>query len=107
MAFLHGWEFYKFESHWAPDALTPTLGGMLADLVLEPAMQSEGTLARALGWLVGTGPGAGMSLLMIFFGLCTMLTLLSGYLVRRVRNIEVLLPDHDQSSPVDSDMAPA
>jgi hypothetical protein len=92
---------------WAPDALTPALGGMLADLVMEPAMQSEGALARALGWLVGTGPGAGMSLLMIFFGLCTMLTLLSGYLVRRVRDIEAILPDHDQSPPVDSDVVTA
>jgi DHA3 family macrolide efflux protein-like MFS transporter len=87
---------------WAPDALTPVLGGALADLVMEPAMRPEGVLAGALGWLAGTGPGAGMSLLMIFFGLCTMLTMLSGYLIRRVRNIEAILPDHDQLPSVES-----
>jgi DHA3 family macrolide efflux protein-like MFS transporter len=87
---------------WAPDALTPVLGGVLADLVMEPAMRSESVLASALGWLVGTGPGAGMSLLMIFFGLCTMLTLLSGYLIQRVRNIQEILPDHDQLPAVES-----
>jgi len=81
---------------WAPDALTPVPGGALADLVMEPAMRSEGRLANLLGWLVGTGPGAGMSLLMTFFGLCTMLTLLSGYFVPRIRNMEEILPDHDQ-----------
>jgi hypothetical protein len=81
---------------WAPDALTPVLGGLLADLVMEPAMQSEGGLARLLGGLVGTGPGTGMSLIMIFFGLCTIVTLLSGYLVPHIRKMEEILPDHDQ-----------
>lgn len=81
---------------WAPDALTPVLGGLLADLVMEPAMRTEGGLARLLGRLVGTGPGAGMSLIMVFFGVCTILTLLAGYLVPHIRNMEQILPDHDQ-----------
>lgn len=83
---------------WAPDALTPVLGGLLADLVMEPAMRSEGGLARLLGGLVGTGPGAGMSLIMIFFGLCTILVLLSGYLAPHIRNMDEILPDHDQDN---------
>jgi predicted MFS family arabinose efflux permease len=37
------------------------LGGLLADRVFEPAMAVGGPLAGALGWLVGTGPGAGMA----------------------------------------------
>lgn len=85
---------------WAPDALTPVLGGLLADLVMEPAMRSEGSVALLLGRLVGTGPGAGMSLIMIFFGLCTIVTLLSGYLAPHIRNMEAILPDHDQLQEV-------
>jgi len=81
---------------WAPDALTPILGGLLADRVMEPAMQSQGWLADTFGWMVGKSPGSGMSLMMIGFGLLTLLTLLSGFLVPSVRNIEDILPDHDQ-----------
>jgi len=81
---------------WAPDMITPLLGGALADYVMEPAMQSGGWLPTAFGWLVGTGPGSGMALIMIFFGLLTILAMLSGYLFPTVRNMEDILPDHDQ-----------
>jgi hypothetical protein len=81
---------------WAPDMVTPLVGGALADYIMEPAMQSEGWLPAAFGWLVGTGPGSGMGLQMIFFGLLTIVTLLSGYLFPQVRNMEQILPDHDQ-----------
>jgi hypothetical protein len=86
---------------WAPDALTPVLGGALADVVMEPAMRAPGGLASVFGWLVGTGPGAGMSLVMIFFGAACILTLLSGYLFPAVRNIDTILPDHDQLQQID------
>jgi len=36
-------------------------GGLLADGVFEPAFQSGGFLVAPLGWLVGSGPGAGMA----------------------------------------------
>lgn len=71
------------------------LAGPLADRVFEPAMMEGGSLSGALGWLVGTGPGAGMGLL---FGICGGLAAivgLSGYLFPAVRNVETLLPDHD------------
>jgi hypothetical protein len=80
----------------------PLVAGALADYVMEPAMQSQGRLVSAFGWLVGQGPGAGMSLLMIFCGLGGMLTLLTGYLMPVVRNVEDILPDHDQLAEVES-----
>ena len=81
---------------WAPDMVTPVIGGALADYVMEPAMQSGGALPAAIGWLVGSEPGAGMSLQMIFFGLLTIATMLSGYIFPKVRNMEDILPDYDQ-----------
>ena len=81
---------------WFPDTFTPILGGLLIDKVMEPAMDSETWLARNIGWMVGNSPGSGMALIMVFFGLLTIITMLSGYLVPEIRNIEDLLPDHDQ-----------
>jgi DHA3 family macrolide efflux protein-like MFS transporter len=82
---------------WAPDMVTPLIGGVLADYVMEPAMQSGGWLSNVFGWAVGTGPGAGMSLIMVFSGILSILTILMCYWVPVVRNMEDILPDHDQS----------
>jgi MFS family permease len=68
--------------------------GPLADHVFEPAMASGGALLF-LGWLVGTGPGAGIALMFICTGVFGMLMSLSGYLFRAVRQVEDDLPDHD------------
>lgn len=69
--------------------------GPLADWVFEPAMKPEGALAGSLGFLVGTGPGAGMGLMLVLFGILGALVGLAGYGVRVVREAETLLPDHD------------
>ncbi len=81
---------------WFPDTFTPIIGGLLADKVMEPAMRSQGWFAKAFGWMVGTGPGSGMALIMIIFGGLTILTMSAGYLFPKIRNLEDLLPDHDQ-----------
>jgi DHA3 family macrolide efflux protein-like MFS transporter len=62
--------------------------GPLADRVLEPAMVTGSGAARALGWLVGSGPGAGIGLLYVVCGCLAALTALSAYLVPAVRNVE-------------------
>ncbi len=85
---------------WFPDTFTPILGGLLADHLMEPAMLSGGWFSGLFGWLVGTRPGSGMALMMVVFGLLTILTMLSGFLIPRIRNMEDLLPDHDQSQKV-------
>jgi DHA3 family macrolide efflux protein-like MFS transporter len=81
---------------WAPDMFTPIIGGAVADYIMEPAMQSGGWLSSTFGWMVGNGPGSGMSLMMIFFGLISIFTLFLGCSIPAVRNMEDILPDHDQ-----------
>lgn len=79
-------------------AVIPLAGvivGPLADNVMEPAMQEGGTLTGTFGWLVGSGPGAGMSLIFIFVGLIGAAVVLCGYLVPMIRRVEDILPDHD------------
>lgn len=67
--------------------------GPCADYLFEPAMAPGGGLAPIFGGLVGTGPGAGMSVMFIFAGLAGALVGLGGYLLPAVRNVETALPD--------------
>lgn len=70
------------------------LAGPLADRVFEPAMMSGGSGAPLFGWLVGTGPGAGMSLMFVIAGALGMFVGLGGYAIPIVRNVEDILSDH-------------
>jgi DHA3 family macrolide efflux protein-like MFS transporter len=69
--------------------------GPLADYVFEPAMNPGGHWANLFGWLVGTGPGAGMALMFIITGILGTLVGLGGYAFPAVRNAEDILPDYD------------
>jgi hypothetical protein len=80
---------------WTTFPVTPLLAGWLADYVLEPGMRAGGGLAPIFAWLVGTGPGAGMALLMAGAGLGTVLLAVMGYLVPAVREAEERLEDHE------------
>ena len=91
---------------WFTNPIAPIIGGTLADFVLEPAMRSESGLAQTFGWLVGTGPGAGMGLLMVICGLVISLVGVTGYFIPVIRGAEDLLPDHEQS-PAQPDAVPA
>lgn len=71
------------------------LAGPLADQVFEPAMQGGGSLSGIFGGLVGVGPGAGMALMLVIFGILGTAAALAGYGFRTVRDAELLLPDHD------------
>jgi MFS family permease len=73
----------------------PLIGGYLGDKIFEPVMQTQSSLAKVFGPLVGTGPGSGMGLLIFLCGIGATLVGLSGYLLRPVRKIDELLPDHD------------
>ena len=69
--------------------------GPLADKVFGPAMMPGGGLAPLLGWVTGTGAGAGISLMFVLAGLAGACVGLVGYLVPNVRDVERLIPDHD------------
>jgi DHA3 family macrolide efflux protein-like MFS transporter len=80
---------------WAIMPLAQLIAGPLADQVFEPAMQEGGGLADTFGWLVGTGDGAGMALILVLCGLGVALVAIVGYSVRVVRDAEDILPDYD------------
>jgi MFS transporter, DHA3 family, macrolide efflux protein len=86
---------------WFTQPISPIIAGTLADFVLEPAMRDGGRLASIFGGLVGTGPGSGMGLLLVFCGLGAALVGLAGYFIPVIRNAEDLLPDHDTLKPAD------
>jgi MFS family permease len=71
------------------------MAGPLADSVFEPGMMSNGSLSSVFGWLIGTGPGAGMALMFLITGIVGAFIGLGAYAVRAVRNAEDILPDHD------------
>ncbi len=58
---------------WLVSPIATLVAGPLADYVFEPAMREGGQLTGTFGWLVGTGPGAGMSLMILLTGLAAAL----------------------------------
>ena len=81
---------------WFATPISPIIGGALADYVLEPAMRNASGLAGLFGWLVGTGPGAGMGLWMVICGVTGALIAIGATFVPAIRNADTLLPDHAQ-----------
>ncbi|MCC7118182.1 MAG: MFS transporter [Anaerolineales bacterium] len=85
---------------WFTNPISPILAGTLADYVLEPQMRASTALSRTFDFLVGTGPGAGMSLLIFFCGFVTIFIGLSGYFIPAIRDAEALLPDYEPLPPL-------
>jgi DHA3 family macrolide efflux protein-like MFS transporter len=86
---------------WFTQPIAPVIGGTLADFVMEPAMRTTSGLSNIFSPLVGTGPGAGMGLLLFFAGIGASLVGLTGYFIPNIRNAEDVLPDHDQLEKVE------
>lgn len=80
---------------WFTNPISPIIAGTLADYVLEPAARAQTGLPAAFAWLVGTGPGAGMGLLIVLCGVASALVGVLGYFVPAIYNAETILPDHD------------
>lgn len=70
--------------------------GPLADKFLIPGMLEGGVLVPYFSWLVGVGPGTGISLLWLFLGVIGFVAGMGGYLFKQVRDVESILPDHDE-----------
>ncbi len=80
---------------WLVDPIMPLVAGALADYVTEPAMQAKTFLSNTFSWLVGTDPGAGMSLQYAFSGLAYVSIIIIAWFIPAIRNVETILPDHD------------
>ena len=83
---------------WLTNPISPIIGGLLGDFVLEPAMRTSGALTSMFGWLVPSGPGAGMGLLIVFSSLGALLAGLAGYFIPAIYDAETILPDHDAAT---------
>jgi MFS family permease len=71
------------------------MAGPLADRIFEPGMAPGGSLASVFGGVVGTGPGAGMGLMLLISGLLCLVVCAAAYASPTIRNLESSLPDHD------------
>jgi DHA3 family macrolide efflux protein-like MFS transporter len=71
------------------------IAGPLSDRVFEPAMTVNGNLAPIFGELVGTGPGAGMSLLILLAAIIGIIVPALSYAIPTFRNVEDIIPDND------------
>jgi len=87
---------------WFTQPIAPLIAGVLADYVMEPAMLTSTGLSRLFGGLFGTGPGAGMGVLLFISGMLAAMVGLSGYLIKPVCDAETILPDHDQLARVEA-----
>lgn len=84
---------------WLTNPLSPLIAGLLADRWLEPSAQAGGTFTALFSGWVGSGPGAGMAVLMMVCGVLATLVGLAGYFIPAIRNAEDILPDHDAVAP--------
>jgi predicted MFS family arabinose efflux permease len=64
------------------------LGGLMADRLFEPAMQSNGWFSMLVSGLVGTGPGAGMASMFLFTAVCGGLLGFIGLLLPSIRQLD-------------------
>jgi len=78
--------------------LAGLIAGPLSDRWLEPAMSAGGYLVPIFGRFVGTGPGAGMSLLILFAAILGMIVPSLSYAIPTFRNVEDIIPDNEISS---------
>jgi MFS transporter, DHA3 family, macrolide efflux protein len=78
--------------------ISMALAGPLADQVFEPAMSTTGHwFANLLGPIVGTGPGAGMSFLVLISGILVAMVGIGAYQIKQIRDVEYLIPDHHEN----------
>jgi MFS family permease len=70
------------------------IAGPLADRIFEPAMLGDTLLSRTLSPIFGSGPGAGMAVLIVIVGMLGVSAGLVGYAVRTIRTVDSM-PDHD------------
>ena len=78
---------------WSFTPVAFLVAGPLADHVFKPLLAAGGALAPTLGRIIGVGPGRGIGLQIVLLGLLTTLISAIAFLVRRIRRVELDLPD--------------
>jgi MFS family permease len=77
--------------------ISMAVAGPLADQIFEPALLNpQNGMARLLSRIFGPGPGAGMSLIILLSGVLVACVGLIGSRVSWIREVEQLIPDHDE-----------
>jgi MFS transporter, DHA3 family, macrolide efflux protein len=85
---------------WFVTPLATLVAGPWADYVMEPAMANEQSkLSAVFEPIVGSGPGSGMSVILLICGVCIMLISIISYMVPAIREAETHLSDYDQNPP--------
>lgn len=87
---------------WFTNPISPIIAGTMADFLVEPQMRTTSALSETFGWIVGTGSGAGMGLIILFCGFLTVFVGLAGYFIPAIHNAEAMLPDHDELPKVEA-----
>ncbi len=72
------------------------IAGPLADHVFQPAMMPGGFLATTFSGLFGTTTSSGIALQYTVFSLFGLLVGMSGYTCRKLRDVEIIVPDYDK-----------
>ncbi len=72
------------------------IAGPLADHVFQPAMIPGGILSTTFSGLFGTSTSSGIALQYTVFSLFGLLVGVSGYTCRKLRDVEIIVPDHDK-----------
>ena len=70
----------------------------LADNIFEPAILKGSLLGNTLGPILGSGPGAGIGVVVVLGGLIGIGKGLIGYFAKPIWEIETLLPDYDMAN---------
>jgi len=81
------------------------VAGQLADRVFEPGLMNGGGVFDFLGTVFGTSAGAGMGLVIVIGGIVAIITGTAGYLIKSIREIETILPDHGQNIEIENEIA--
>lgn len=78
---------------WSFTPVAFVVAGPLADRVFKPLLAEGGPLASSAGTVLGVGPGRGIGLQIIVLGVLTAGASLLALFVRRIRRVELDLPD--------------
>jgi hypothetical protein len=91
---------------WIVSPLGIALAGPLADQVFEPGMQPGGSLSPIFGGIFGTGPGAGMAVLIALVSLLIVVGFLLMYQLPVIRHAQERLQSPRVAESAVADTAP-